>query len=97
MKPTENIEERMENIVSSMSALADAVSASKLTVDEYISVLYNNREINPESHEKCENAKRTLARYVFLRQFFFDREIKVDTRYGDWLREITRDKEKEEF
>ena len=77
-----------------VNELADAVKNSgnrpeAITVDEYISSLYNHGKINPESREKCEKSRSTLSAYILLKQIFqTDQDIKMDWRYGDWLREI---------
>ena len=93
-------EKRVREIQTALRELADTVKNSErgITVDEHISRLYNNRRINPSSGEQYKERKGILATYILLRQFFNAHEdIKMDWRYGDWLREIAGDGKRAEF
>ena len=89
----EKIKEKIKNICKALDELADAVNKeNSITVDQYISSLYNHGKIDSEAREKCKKSRNTLALYILLRQFFQAHEkTKMEGRYGDWLRETAKD------
>ena len=108
IKIHEEVTKIVNPIVAALHELADAVLADAdedkkneqvpITVDEYISDLEKGINLSKAFEKKYKKSKNTLAIYVLLRQFFnADKTIKIEARYGDWLREIARNKDSKQF